>query len=226
MTPEGTCNLPNILSGSSTGTGARTETGELGGKTTPYFLQCEPSNNGRRAHLPGMGKLSLCKDFLDIVGPAPPLHYCHTSTYGNKSTSQSSHCFFQERLAAIISNVLHLYLLDADAQWNIPAFLCKKSVTDWSCHFIQVFDTLFECYSVALLAFHTLFDTLYSVAQCGIVWHSMALLSGTLPGERRRPGWQEQQAVAARPTGLQEWTHQDPLDPPSSHCAYQLSHTT
>ena len=41
----------------------------------------------------------------------------------------------------------------------------------------------------------------------------MALLSGTLPGERRRPGWQEQQAVAARPTGLQEWTHQDPLDP-------------
>ena len=45
----------------------------------------------------------------------------------------------------------------------------------------------------------------------------MALLSGTLPGERRRPGWQEQQAVAARPTGLQEWTHQDP---PSSHCAY------
>ena len=63
---------------------------------------------------------------------------------------------------------------------------------------------------MALLAFHTLFDTLYSVAQCGIVWHSMALLSGTLPGERRRPGWQEQQAVAARPTGLQEWTHQDP----------------
>ena len=146
------CNLPNLLSGSSTGTGARTETGELGGKTTPYFLQCEPSNNGRRAHLPGMGKLSLCKDFLDIVGPAPPLHYCHTSTYGNKSTSQSSHCFFQERLAAIISNVLHLYLLDADAQWNIPAFLCKKSVTDKSssCHSIQVFDTLFECYSVAL----------------------------------------------------------------------------
>ena len=54
----------------------------------------------------------------------------------------------------------------------------------------------------------------------------MALLSGTLPGERRRPGWQEQQAVAARPTGLQEWTHQDPprptglQDPLSSHCAY------
>ena len=80
-----------------------------------------------------------------------PLHYCHTSTYGNKSSNQSSHCFFQERLAAIISNVL-LCLLDANAQWNIPAFLCKKSVTDWSscCHSIQVFDTLFECYSVAL----------------------------------------------------------------------------
>ena len=38
MTPEGTCNLPNILSGSSTGTGARTETGELGGKKDAQLL--------------------------------------------------------------------------------------------------------------------------------------------------------------------------------------------
>ena len=109
--------------------GQKPESWEEKGRATPYFLQCEPSNNGRQAHLPGMGKLCLCKDFLDIVAPAPPLHYCHTSTYGNKSSSQSSHCFFQERLAAIISNVL-LCLLDANAQWNIPAFLCKKSVTD------------------------------------------------------------------------------------------------
>ena len=77
-----------------------------------------------------------------------------------------------------------------------------KSLT----HFLSVFCGIVWHSTLCL----THFDTLYSVAQCGIVWHSMALLSGTLPGERRRPGWQEQQAVAARPTGLQEWINQDP----------------
>ena len=43
------------------------------------------------------------------------------------------------------------------------------------------------------------------VAFCGTEWHAVAQ-SGTLPGERRRGGWkQEQVAVAGRPTGQPQW---------------------
>ena len=51
----------------------------------------------------------------------------------------------------------------------------------------------------------------HSMAQCDILWHrvafygtewhTMAKSGGTLPGERRRAGREEQVAVAGRPTG-------------------------
>ena len=41
----------------------------------------------------------------------------------------------------------------------------------------------------------------HSVVFYGTEWHSMAKSGGTLPGERRRAGREEQVAVAGRPTG-------------------------
>ena len=41
----------------------------------------------------------------------------------------------------------------------------------------------------------------HSVTYYGTEWHSMAKSGGTLPGERRRAGREEQVAVAGRPTG-------------------------
>ena len=179
MTPEGTCNLPNILSGSSTGTGARTETGELGGKRTLYFLQCEPSNNGKRAHLPGMGTLSLCKDFLDIVGffvtcssylsttATPPL--MEIKALANPVTASSRRGWLPLYLMSFISIFLMQMLNGIYLHFSVKRVSLIGLVTLYKSltHFLSVI--LWHCWHSTLCLTH--FILWHSVALFGIPWH-------------------------------------------------------
>ena len=186
MTPEETCNLPNLLSGSSTGTGARTETGELGGKRTRNslfftmwtFKQWEAGSslwNGEIVLLPGfLGHCWILRDLLQL-----PLHYCHTSTYGNKSSSQSSHCWSD---ASSRRGWLPLYLMSFSVSWmptlnGIYLHFSVKRVSLISLHLVTLHKSLTHFLSVFCgIVWHstlclTHFDTLYSVALFGIPWH-------------------------------------------------------
>ena len=137
-----------------------------------------------------LGHCWILRDLLQL-----PLHYCHTSTYDQTLLPGEAGLYLMSFISISLMPTLN----------GIYLHFSVKRVSLIGLHLVTLHKSLTHFFSVILWQ-----KVCQSILFCGIVWHSMALLSGTLPGERRRPGWQEQQAVAARPTGLQEWTHQDP----------------
>ena len=113
MTPEETCNLPNLLSGSSTGTGARTETGELGGKRThnSLFFTMWTFKQWEAASSPWNGEIVLLPGFLG--------HCCSSYLFFVTWSSSTSPLLPQ----------IHLWSDSSSRRGWLPSYLMSFSVS-------------------------------------------------------------------------------------------------